>query len=94
MSLHPNALPVEMEAEAMRLDTMATDPAATPEQVMNLQQGAANLRQMAWRARSAARRRAMLRLLASKRKTAEVTHPVHERNTAVREQVGGQEAGE
>ena len=66
MSLHPNASAAEMEAEARRLDTMAVDPAATPEQVADLQQGAVNLRQLAWRERVAARRRALLQILAER----------------------------
>lgn len=59
MSLHAKALPTGMEAEARRLDTMAVDPAATAQQVSDLQQGATNLRILAWRTRLAMRRRAL-----------------------------------
>jgi hypothetical protein len=65
--IHPNASPAEMEVEAMRLDAMAVDPVATPEQVVDLQQGAVNLRQMAWRARLRRRRLALMRTIAGGR---------------------------
>ena len=63
MSLHPNALPEEMEAEARRLEAMSAEPLATEQQVRDLQQGAANLRRLAWRTRLALRQRASLRVL-------------------------------